>query len=224
MINLITGNTTKDISAFLPVLDRFFFGLSGVYDIKFISVAFYILFIIIFFVILRKFKLTDFQSKLFKGLLFTWVAVPVFFAFYGHRPSEYYFDYLVPIVLLTLSFLISKLKPWMLIIVTLILMSFWVKRSYEYTTTNSLSIFYKDKAVQFLSMITKNENLPFNVSFDVPLDEDAGFRYFLDFYKVKYTGSPKDPLIEFVIPPSRKKTSYPFGGIGVYIPEGLFQK
>ena len=71
---------------------------------------------------------------------------------------------------------------------------------------------------------TKNGNLPFNISFDVPIDEDAGFKYFLDFYEVKYTGDPKDPLIEFVIPPEKKKSSYHLGGIGVYIPEGLFKK
>lgn len=222
--NLVAGSTQKDLTAFIPVLDRFFYGLSGIYDIKYLGIIFYLAFVATFFLILKKFKLSDFQEKLFKGFLYSWILMPVFFAFYGSRPSEYYFNYLIPVMFLVLSFLLSKLRPWMIIVSFIALTLFWGKRSYEYTYTNSLSVFYKDKSVQFLSSATKLKDNKFNVSFDVPIGEDAGFRYLLDYYKVGYTNDPKDSLIEFVIPPDRKVSSYPIGGIGVYIPDGYYKK
>ena len=81
----------------------------------------------------------------------------------------------------------------------------------------------KENSVIFLKEITKGGD-SFNVSFNVPANEDTGFRYLLDYYKVKYSSNPKDSLIEFVIPPDKMATPFVFSDIGIYIPSSWTEK
>ena len=83
----------------------------------------------------------------------------------------------------------------------------------------NLSLREKDHVVGVLAKMTKNSD-PFNVSFDVPLNEDTGFRYLLNYYKVPVRGKEEDPLIEFVIPAEARKDIFMVGKIGLYIPSG----
>lgn len=80
------------------------------------------------------------------------------------------------------------------------------------------SLVEKENAAVFLKEISRDMK-PFNISFNVPANEDAGFRYLLSYYRVAYSGNPKDPLIQFVIPSDKLPTPFVFGGIGVYLPK-----
>jgi hypothetical protein len=158
------------------------------------------------------------QKKIFTGMSLTWIlTLPVFYV--GIRnPSEYYFNFLLVILLLLVAFLANKWKRVGIIMLLLLSLSF-VYRALPLLNDIKLSLREKSAAVLFLGRVTQEAG-SFNVSFNVPANEDSGFRYLLKFQGVKYSGDPKDPLIEFEIPPSNKSGTFSFGDIGIYFPEG----
>jgi len=122
---------------------------------------------------------------------------------------------LVPFLVL-ISILLKNLKRFGLFALILIMLYFGVC-SLPLLRDVSLSLREKDRAVGLLKEITKNSS-PFNISFDVPFNEDTGFRYLLKFHKVGHSGSANDPLIEFVIPRQKRVTTFSFGQLGIYVP------
>jgi hypothetical protein len=156
------------------------------------------------------------QRKIIIGLGYTWAfSLPLFYLLIKN-PSEYYFNYLVIPFIVLLSILLNKWKRFgvILLVGILVYFVFWTSRGLSGV---QLSLWEKDQAIGLLSKISKNST-PFNVSFDVPFNEDAGFRYLLNYYKVGYSGSIKDPLIEFVIPYQKRSETFVVGQIGIYVP------
>ena len=137
------------------------------------------------------------------------------------NPSEYYFNYLLIPFLILLSIVLRSWKRFWYIVMICIVIHF-IFRSVLLLKSPALTLAEKDQAVNLLSKITKNSS-PFNVSFDVPFNEDTGFRYLLNYYKVSYSGSPIDPLIEFVIPYQKKPVTFFFRQIGLSVPNGWLE-
>ncbi|KKR74120.1 MAG: hypothetical protein UU16_C0005G0007 [Candidatus Woesebacteria bacterium GW2011_GWA2_40_7] len=156
------------------------------------------------------------QRRVLFGLGSVWVASLPLFYILIKSPSEYYFNYLLVPFLVLISILLKNLKRFGLFALILIMLYFGVC-SLPLLRDVSLSLREKDRAVGLLKEITKNSS-PFNISFDVPFNEDTGFRYLLKFHKVGHSGSANDPLIEFVIPRQKRVTTFSFGQLGIYVP------
>ncbi len=227
MLGFLSKNSQSSGYPFLQTFDRFFYSLTGLYSIPGLGIISYILGLL--FIIFIRYKITQktFEKKFFEGLSYVWGLTPFYFLIYRGSVSEYYFNYLIPVFLVALAFAagriyqylaIRKMSFFMVLVVPVLL--FWLLRSYGDLKPHALSLFFKDKAISFLSTVSA-KSPEFNVSFDAPHNEDAGFRYLLRYHKVPATGDPRDPLVEIIIPPDKKPEPYIFGGIGVYLPDGF---
>lgn len=175
----------------------------------------YIIVSIGLFVMARRIKNTD-QGKILLSLGAVWVAsLPLFYAFV-RSPSEYYFNYLLIPFIIFLSLLLKNLKSLGILLLAGI-MIYFIFQAKPLLRDVALSLREKDQAVSLLSKVTENSS-SFNISFDVPFNEDTGFRYLLNYYKVGYSGNPKDSLIEFVIPRQKRPVTFAFRQIGIFIP------
>lgn len=218
----LVGSRGMDFAAFVPVLNNIFPRLFGVTSPSLGYLIFFAVFLFLVFYIFRKQKE---NRTLWSGMIFTLLATPLAFGIYGRRPSEYYFNFLLPIVMLIAAHAFSlalgygtKAKILAVLVITFIVFSLGAT-SYKGLVENKLSLYYKDKTAKFLADVTKGKG-PYNVSFDVPPSEDNGFRYLFKYYGAIPTGDPQDTLFEIVIPPDKKPNTFIFGGIGLYIPEG----
>lgn len=163
-------------------------------------------------------------TKIWTGFLWVWITFPVFFFIYGKRPSEYYFNYLFLIVLITFAFWFLRLittvsLKYKLLLVVLAIVFSWNSFNVARTElrTNAIGLFYKDKVSSFISVITK-DNPRYNVSFSVSANEDSGYRYLMDYRGVIPQGDSKDPFIKVNFPPVQNP-NFIFGGLGVIIPQ-----
>ena len=184
---------------------------------RFLGITIYLLGLVGLFRFAKKLK-DKIKGKIFFGLGLVWAgSLPLFYIFIKN-PSEYYFNYLlVPALMLTAYLLKSLRRFGIAVLAGLIIYFSW--KAWPLLRSVNLSLKEKDHAVSVLSKITKDTQ-PFDVSFDVPLGEDTGFRYLLNYHKVSVSGSPADPLIEFVIPHEKKPGAFVVGTIGIYMPNG----
>lgn len=200
-----------------PVWNNFASFMFGVISSYILGIA---VFVFIALILLWLVKTTKEQicRKLFIGLASTWIfSLPLFFVF-AKNPSEYYFNFLLVIVILSISYFFST-KRILGIIFSAVLILIFIVGSNPLLNHARYNLEQKENAVMFLKNITDKEE-PFNVSFNVPANEDAGFRYLLDYYRVKYSGDPKNPLIQFVIPSNKLPTPFVFGDVSIYLPPG----
>lgn len=203
--------------AWLPVWENVAIGFIGK-EISFLSIAFYFLPLLIALYLLRR-ETEKFKRKFFLATIILWLVFPFGFALFGQRPSEYYFNFLYPfLVLLFTHFLLKIIKDWRLIFLFLLL--FFLFRTDQLNVglqPNSLGLFYKEKVVQRIDEIGQGKK--FNVSFSVPLGFDTGYRYLLEFYQVEQSQDPDDPLFQIVNPPQKENEL--FGGIGLQVPHSF---
>ncbi|MBL7078567.1 hypothetical protein ISS42_02835 [Candidatus Shapirobacteria bacterium] len=228
-----TANATQAF-AFLPVWSNVVGQLLGVGINNWGGIIFYLVTTALFLGAYRglgadkKSDLRERQRSLWLGMILTLFLMPLFFAIYGKRPSEYYFNYLLPLLIILTSFWLDKIflslkklffreHRGILIFAGLLVLILWFHKNIPLLTDNRQSLFYKRETAKFLAEISKQA--PLNISFSVPLGADAGFRYLFDIYGVEQSENLTDPLIEVVVPPNSKPDTFIFGGIGVYIPQ-----
>ncbi|QQG42191.1 MAG: glycosyltransferase family 39 protein [Candidatus Woesebacteria bacterium] len=167
------------------------------------------------FIIAKRIKNID-QGKILLSLGSVWVtSLPLFYILIK-SPSEYYFNYLLIPFIFFISLLLKNLKSLGVLILAGI-MIYFIFQARPLLKDVALSLREKEQAVSLLSKVTQKSS-PFNISFDVPFNEDTGFRYLLNYYKINYSGSPNDPLIEFVIPRQKRPVTFAFTQIGIFIP------
>jgi len=208
-----------DYFAWFPVWKNVTVALIGI-DAKIIPLAFYFLVLVLVILGWKKEKKRE-HRHFFLAFLLLWLFFPFGFSIFGRRPSEYYFNFLRPfLVFLFTYFLLKVIKNWQIVFL-LVLLSFFPKvdQLKEGLQPNPLGLFYKEKVVQRISDIGRGRK--FNVSFSVPLGLDTGYRYLLEFYQIKQTQNPDDPLFQIVIPP--QEGTEVIGGIGLQVP-GSFQE
>ncbi len=215
VINFIKSGS-GELNRVLPVWDNVSSFMVGALPSKILGPAIYLFVTIGLFVTAVKLK-DKVQSKILSGFGFVWLlSLPLFYLLIKN-PSEYYFNYLLVPALIFLSVVLRNWKRFGIIALVALLIYF-IFPAEPLLHDVALSLREKDQSVYLLSRITKDSS-PFNISFDVPFNEDAGFRYYLNYYKVKYSGSPKDSLIEFVIPYKKRQVTFIIGRIGIYIPQ-----
>jgi len=205
--------------AWLPVWKNVAVGFIGK-DIPFLSVAFYFLPLLIALYLLRR-ETEKFKRKFFLATIILWLVFPLGFALFGQRPSEYYFNFLFPFLILILTgFLLRIFKnPKIGFVLVLTIFALNMNALKIQLQNNTFGLFYKEQVVKEIARIGKNKK--FNVSFSVPLGLDTGYYYLLDFYQVKQSSKWQDSLLKVVIPPEREPMSKIFGGIGLFVPENF---
>jgi len=180
-----------------------------------IKIFYFLNFFILLF--LQK-KEKGFKKNFFQSSLVLWIFFPLAFMFWGKRPAEYYFIYLYPFIYLALINFFLRIKKLSVLILLLIFLFFSTKNHiFSNLEDNYFSFYYKEKVAQIMK--EKTDKKKFNISFDVPLGMNHGFRYFFDWYQIKQSGDFSDPLIEIRIPP--KNNDIIINKIGIKIPKEL---
>lgn len=163
-------------------------------------------------------KTKAFSKYFYISFLIILILTPVIFYFYGTRPSEYYFLYLIPFVLITISdFIFTLNKRYLLIPLILFFLSINNISLKKNLKSIPIGLYYKDKAIKTLK---KNIDLSkkFNVTIDAPLGFHNGYKYLLDWYKIPQSGNFTDPLIQIKLPPEKVDIRIN-DGIGLIIPK-----
>jgi hypothetical protein len=165
-------------------------------------------------------KKTGFFRSFYQAFFLIWLTFPFIFALYGKRPSEYYFLFLYPFIFMAFIDFFITIKKRQLLILFIALFFFANVYEIRQVMTASLSNFYyKEQTILRLKEITSKLHKKYNLSFDMPLGRDVGYRYLIDYYGVTPSGNPADPLIEIRIPP--KEDDIRIGEQGIKIPKEL---
>jgi len=166
---------------------------------------------LIFF--LEIYSLNRYQKLFWRSFLFLLPFVFITFSFYGRRPSEYYFNFLVFFLILALASLGKNLIGRVLLLTVI---TFWFFNFQSALSPNFLSLANKERAVSFLAREAAGKEI--FLAFSAPLGEEAGFRYLADYYGIKLSSQSGVPLVKIVIPSSKEKVDKDFSGIGVLLP------
>lgn len=208
------GGNGGELFAWLPVLTNFLSGFSGLNLKAFLTLALVIVFLLLALLVAKK-QRKSFNKQFFISLAIFLAVFWLGFSFYGQRPSEYYFNFLLPLLILILAeFLAKKKSLWAPL---LLLVCFWTYSSLPLLKPVSFSLKDKDEAVAYLAGQVQGRQV--NVAFSVPLGRDTGYRYLLDYYQINLDDQPQTPLCKIVIPPDKEPVSIVIGGIGLFLPQ-----
>lgn len=180
-----------------------------------IGLVFYILIVLLLVYLIKTSK--GFGKLFYISSLCVWLLSALIYFRYTQRPSEYYFIYLYPIVIIALSDFLLRLNKYALIILCFFFFIANFNSLKNITKSNDRGLFAKEATVLLLK---KNINSKqFNLIYDMPRGLDTGYEYFLDYYKIKPSGNAKDPLVVFNLP--RKKGDISVNTVGIQIPSSL---
>lgn len=202
-------NVIRQSFAFIPVwinyVDKIFFTKS------------FLLSILLWFFVAFTFLLSSKKNIFNKILFFTWITFPIIFIIYGKRPSEYYFTFCLPMIILALSQLISKIKinKFFLLIFVILISSITIFSKLKKNHVYAFSLANKINVIKYIKEKTADQK--FNISYSVPFGQNSGYSYLIDYFKLKPTNDPNDPLIEIVIP-GQDKLYKTFGDISIKLP------
>jgi 4-amino-4-deoxy-L-arabinose transferase-like glycosyltransferase len=212
----LDSNQSKSIFEWWPVWENYLKGLSGIHFFGFGLIG-YLFGLLLILYLIRNERLEN-NKYLFDSFLFIWLSFPIAFSLFGHRPSEYYFNFLYPIIFLVFSIILAKVKKNLLIILFFLLVFTFRLHDFDVAMTPfGLSYYYKQQSVLKIKEISVGKKI--NVSYNVPRGFDTGYRYLLDYYQVKQTGNDQDGLIQIVIPPVPK--TWTIGNISIIVPEAF---
>ncbi len=211
-----SNSQSKDINVWWEVFGNFLQPIVQVNNVL-IAKLFYLIFIFIILYLIKKIK-KRFFKLFYQSTLFLWLIFPLFFIFYGQRPSEYYFIFLYPFIYLIFINFFFRVNNYFLLGIFVIIFLLTKEKIFLKLKDEAQSLFYKIKTVKIIKEIAGNNK--FNISFSTPLGRNHGFSYLIDYFQIKQSGNFKDPLIEIRIPP-REKDIRINEQIGIKIPEEL---
>lgn len=136
---------------------------------------------------------------------------------YSTRPSEYYFLYLCPFLVIALLDFFYHSRKSLVIVVCAIFLLINFSKLQTITKSSSRGLYGKEAIVLFLKDHINNR--PFNITYEMPLGIATGYKYLLDYHHLNSSGREKDPLVILRFPP--KKGDVEVNGVGIYIPEKL---
>jgi hypothetical protein len=188
---------------------------------------FIILIVILLIYLINKNK--NFKKIFYKSFLLLWIFTPFAFMLYGKRPSEYYYVYLYPFLLIAISdFLLTVKNRVYMTLVFVILVSVFITDLMFYNKDNKilqedyLSLYAKDntakKIVEKVDLSKK-----FNISIDAPPGLNNGFKYFLDWYGIRQTGDWKQDYLIEIRNPLHPKDIVVNNAIGLKVPKEVLK-
>lgn len=152
-----------------------------------------------------------FSKNFLKSLFFLYPIVLLGFGIYGQRPSEYYFNFLLPFLILVLALFVSSFGKLKRLFFLLLFILLWFPKTMEKIVPVSVSLLTKDKAIVYLA--EENGETPAEVRYQTPLGEEVGFSYLLNYYRLAKATEGERKIWLVSIPPAEE--SQAFGGVGV---------
>jgi len=200
--------------AWLPVFKNFLSSFLAIDVSEVIALFLLFSFSAIAFLIAKRQKIS-FLKYFFASAAIFLIIFFLGFAVYGQRPSEYYFNFLIPFLILIMA---ELLKKWhFALVLALILALFWAYQSIALLKPLPLNLDNKDQAIKYLAQAAQGQEI--NIAFSMPLGRDTGYRYLLDYYRVRLSDKPEAPLYKIVVPPHRERATVIVGNIGIFIPQ-----
>lgn len=196
-----------DFLAWLPVVKNF---LTGFWGQKEIWLSLTIILILLNFWLIKKRK-NSFDKNFLKSLLWLYPIVLLGFGIYGQRPSEYYFNFLLPFFILVLSLFISSFGKLKRLFFLLLFVLLWLPQAMEKIVPVPVSLAVKDGAIAYLA--EESKETPVEVRYQTPLGGEAGFFYLLNYYGLAKATEGERKIWLVSIPPA--EGSQAFGGVGV---------
>ncbi len=204
----------------LPVFNNFIFPIINLNSNLFALLFYLVICFVAFFLFKRR---SGFHKKFYLSFLILWLLFPIMFSIYGKRPSEYYFLFLYPFIYICLiDFLIIIKKP--LIIAAIFILSIVSNRQaiLGNYNDNMQGLYYKDRIVREIKKVTGKKEFDLAIQIEAR-NSEAGFKYLMDFYQLKYNIKPwyiltKEPLIKIIVPPT-KDCQVKFGDFGLQVPK-----
>lgn len=211
------SNIEKDIYVWWEVFKNLLQPLLFYINSLLLTKIFYFFVLLVLIFLIKKER--QFYKIFFLSSLLLWLIFPLFFSFYGKRPSEYYFVFLYPFIYLIFIRLFTLIKKkFILVVALLIFLTFKSNEINNSLKDDVFGLYYKNQVAKKLKELTLGKK--FNVSFSTPLGQNNGFSYFIDWYQIKQTGNFKDPLVEIRIPPKKEDIKIN-EAIGIKIPKEL---
>jgi len=180
----------------------------------FITYLFY--FGILAIVTYLSYRKKTFEKNLYLSFLILWVLFPIFFSIYGKRPSEYYFNFLYPFIIICIVDFIITTKRYVLGI--LFLFAYLWMNIYTFLpriTSFGLNFSQKEQAVLRIKKITDVQ--PCDIAFNVPIGRQVGYKYLFEYYNIRQIGNWKSCVIDINIP--AKPGDEVFDSTGITLPE-----
>lgn len=205
--------TNKEAMAWLPVLNNFVQGFTGISLSPVLILTFFLLFTAALFVKGKKSQ-QSLIGSFYQASAGLFIVSLIGFSYYGVRPSEYYFNYLAPFIIVFLTSLLSKRNWGQVLLVTIGL--FWFGISLNKINPIPFSLINKTSAVKYLTQRFNQEKV--NVAFSVPLSEDTSYIYLIEQagYKIDSSAGPQYTI---VVPPEKEEITVIIAGIGLVLPE-----
>jgi 4-amino-4-deoxy-L-arabinose transferase-like glycosyltransferase len=177
------------------------------------QIAVFLIFLSLLSIIL--FKISK-QRKILMLSLF--ILPPVLFSIYKGDISEYYFSFSTVPFIIGLSFffvIIFENTRFIKYVLIVFLFLFVVFRADKLLHTQDLaSLYYQKEAVGYI--VNQSMDPVFNVSYDVPVNEDAGYKYLFTYYGKEPQDVPEGHLWTIMVPyRNNVNTLAVFGNIGV---------
>lgn len=178
------------------------------------------LYIALFFIVrFLSVKKSGFYQILYQSFSLLWIAVPLFFVLYGKRPSEYYFNFLYPLIyIIIIDYFFTIKKTHLLAAVFIMYACINAPLIKPNLNTNFYGLYYKDQVIKKIK--TKTTGMKINIALDTWPNGDTGFRYLINYYNIKQTGNPKDTLIIIRTQP-HDDGDQRIGGYGLLLPPAL---
>lgn len=192
-------NLKHDYSVWLIVFTNFiepFIFLRSTLTAK----LFYLVLLLIFFYLFKVKK--SFYRIFYLSSLILWLFFPICFALYGKRPSEYYFMFLSPFILITLiDFIFLAKKNYLLILFTAFFFLININKVKTSLKSNFLGLYYKDKIITIIKKGLGNRNSDINR--DLGIGRDTGFGYLIDFYDLDKRKGKVTDQVQIRFPPQK---------------------
>ena len=157
-----------------------------------------------------------FGKSFYLSFMILWIMFPIFFSIYGKRPSEYYFNFLYPFIIICLIDFVFTAKQYLLGLLFLSIY-LWINMYtfLPYVTSFGQSFSQKEQAVLRIKEITDVK--PCDIAFNVPLGRNVGYKYLFEYYNIRQIGNWKSCVIDLNITP--RIGDEVFGFIGLKIPK-----
>jgi len=205
----------------IPVFENFIQPLTY---FKNFYLTFFVYFAFLAMLIYLAFNRKGFFKQFYLASIFLWLSFFIAFSFfYGKRPSEYYFLFISPFLYISLIDFFAHLRPKKLYLVSILLLFIIVSNAYLIYTQmvpSRFGLYAKEQVILELKKLV-DLNKKFNISFDMPLGRNQGYRYIIDYYNIKQSGNWSDPLIQMRMPP--KENDLVIGLVGLSIPKAIMK-
>jgi hypothetical protein len=193
-----TGDQRKYLWSWLDVLGNFFRPFTYFHN-TLSAVLFFAIILAITIYLIKDSK--KFIKIFYSSFIVIWLFFPIVFTIYKRMPSEYYFTFLLPFILIALIDFLSKIKKLYLLGIVLVIMVFFnFPKMQETLKPSPYGMYLKDTVVKKIKDLGEGKN--YNVSLNTTIGRNNGYMYLIDWYGIKQSGNPSDPLAEIHIPPS----------------------